>query len=295
MSSNTSVPLVNGGVPFESQTRLPATSIITKNLPAPVAQYVGTDALLRVTFRSAVAGQNLIVRTRLLRSDDGVITSSEDLVPTNNSGVLTVSTIGLTEGFLLSCEITSDSVSLARGMCFVSVELCHGTATQLHRDLLLIQDYIATGYATSWPGGVPTLSTTGPGATQVASIPGSGAGLDFNMSFQNGLRLRFAGISLTLTTSAVVANRVPTFQFQAAGVTVYQVTVAAPIPASTVARINLGAGIGPPSVNSNNHLLPIPENMILAPTPIFASLTAALQAADNYSAITPIWEQWIDS
>lgn len=295
MSSSASVPLVNGGVPFASQTRKPATSIITDNLPAPVAQYVGTDALLRVTFRSVVQGANLIVRTRLLRSDDGVITSSEDLIQTDNSGTLVIKTIGLTEGFLLSCEITCDSFNLARGMIFVSVELCHGNPVQLHRDLLLIQDYIATGYATSWPGGTPTLSTTGPGAIQSTSSPGAGAGNDFNISFQFGLRLRFAGITLTLTTSAAVANRVPTFQFQVVAGTVYQVTVAAPIPASTVAHINLGAGIGAPSVNSNNHLLPIPENLILAPTPIFASSTAALQPGDNYSAINAIWEQWVDS
>ncbi len=296
MSSSASVPLANGGVPFASQTRRPATSIITNNLPGPVEYYVGTDAMLRVGVASLIPAQPLTVRTRLLRSDDGVITSSEDRILTDGTGTQAVTILNLTEGFLLSVEVTCETASMIRGEIFVAVELCHGTPQQLHRDQLLMQDYVSSGYAVSWPGGLLRLSTEGPGATQYGVQPGGpGAGFDFSVAFATNSRTRLMALQVKLTTSAVVANRIPTINIVAAGGPIYSVAVAAPIPASTVAIINLGVGVGAPSVSSNNHILPIPDNLYIQGLGSVGSTTVALQAADAYTAIVSSTESWIIS
>lgn len=295
MSSTPKPPglLEPGG--FQSLTQPPSSQFSVGNVPAPTALYVGTDSFLRVSTRSILPANTLTVHTRMLRSSDGQITTSEDSIKTAANGVQQFANINLTEGFLLSAEITADTGTVPRGTMFVSMELCHGSGGNIHRDQLLMQDYIVLGYATAWPGGQIRQATEGPGTVSFFQSGAPGAGFEMGFAFNAGSRVLVKCVSMTFTTSAAVGNRIPTFNFVQAGANIYTVGVAAPIPASTVATINLAIGAGQPTVFSNNHLLPLPADLRLQSLATFQSLTAGILAGDNYSVQSGVQEQWVDA
>lgn len=281
--------------PFLNLTRPPTTHFSVGDVPAPTALYIGDDAFLRVTVKSLTVASTLTVRTRLLRSDDGQITTSEDTLKPGQTGAQQVFFVNLTEGFLLSAIVTADGGTMARGSMFVSVEVCHGNSSNVHRDALLIQDYVATAYAASWPGGMVRLSTEGPGASTLSQNASGGPGVDTISSFPANQRVRFISANVTFTASAAVANRFIVFNLLTGASVVYSVGVSVAITASQVANISLGAGIGGPAVVNGVHILPIPSNLVLIGSPSITTTTTGIQALDSFGIITVISETWIDA
>lgn len=283
-----------GGL-FPSLTQLPASHFSVGDVPAPTALYIGDDSFIRVSVKSVAVATTLTLRTRMIRSEDGQVTTSEDPIRPGQLGALQTFIVQLTEGFLLSAIVTADGGAIARGSVFVSVELCHGNPANTHRDALLIQDYVATSYAASWPGGQIRLSTEGPGTSTLLQVGSGGAGAEQSLAVAANQRARFVSLNVSFTTSAAVANRFPVFNFMTGANIIYSATVAAAIPASTVANISLGAGVGPATVVNNNHVIPIPNNLLLITTPQIVTATAGLQAGDQYGTISAIAETWIDA
>jgi hypothetical protein len=280
---------------FQSLTRPPITNFTVKNVPAPTNVYIADDAFLRVSVRNLGAGVSLTVHTRVLRSEDGIITASEDVIVPASSGAQQFTFINLTEGFLLSASITSDTGVTLRGQTFVTLELCHGNTVSPHRDQTLIQDYTATGYTASWPGGLLRLATEGPGVINASTVGNPGAGNELTFGMVANSRSSLRTMRMTFTTSAAVGNRLPTFLIIRGGSTIYSVTVAAAIVASTAAIIQLNSAVVAPRVDGLVHTLPIPSNLILNGPPQVNSSTAGLDPADAYTSINAISESWVDS
>lgn len=283
-----------GGI-FQSLTQQPASHFSVGDVPAPTALYIGADSFLRIQVQNISSISNVTLHTRMLRSDDGVITQSEDLFQIGQTGALQTFFLNLTEGFLLSAMVTSDSGNIARGLLFVAVELCHGNKNNLHRDFLLIQDYVAQTYAAAWPGGMLRLSTEGPGTA--GSILGGAPGAGFEQIAVGPLNARvvFVAGQVTFTTSAAVGNRFPAFTFSQGANEFWRVSVAAAIPASTVAILSFGQGAGAATVTNNVHALPIPVDMPLTVQATVRTVTTGLQAGDNYGTLTTLGQTWVDA
>jgi hypothetical protein len=295
MSSTPKPPglLQPGG--FQSLTQPPSSQFSVGNVPAPTALYIGTDSFIRVSVRSTVGAVSLTVHTRMLRSFDGQITVSEDGFNPGSTGAQQFFTINLTEGFLLSAEITADAGTLPRGTVFVSMELCHGSGGNIHRDQLLIQDYVVFGYAAAWPGGTIRLSTDGPGAVLPFTLANPGAGTEISLAFIANTRLRLKSLTALFTTSAAVGNRFPSLKLFQNGNRIYQAAVAAAIPASTATAITWSTQGGPAYVVNNIHVVPLPIDLTLTNTPQLATVTGGLDAADAYTQIFASVESWVDA
>jgi hypothetical protein len=283
-----------GGI-FQSLTQQPASHFSVGDVPAPTALYIGADSFLRLQVQNISGATSVTLHTRMLRSEDGVITQSEDLFQIGQTGGLQTFFLNLTEGFLLSAMVTTDVGNVARGLLFVAVELCHGNKNNLHRDFLLIQDYVAQTYAAAWPGGMLRLSTEGPGTAGVIQTAGPGGGFDTALQGPLNARVVFVAGQVTLTTSAVVGNRFPAFAFFEGGNELWRVSVATAIPASTVAILSFGQGVGAASVSNNVHALPIPVDMPLIVQASVRTVTTGLLAGDNYGVFTALAETWVDA
>lgn len=295
MSSTPKSPglLEPGG--FLSLTQAASSQFSVGNVPAPTALYIGTDSFIRVSVRSTVGAVGLTVHTRMLRSFDGQITVSEDAVNPGATGAQQFFTINLTEGFLLSAEITADSGTLPRGTVFVSMELCHGSGGNIHRDQLLIQDYVVFGYAAAWPGGTIKLSTDGAGVVNPAQIVNPGAGTPFQLAFPANVRVRVKSLTCLFTTSAVVANRFVSLRLFQNGNNIYISPVAAAIPASTAAVITWGTQGGAAYVLNNVHVAPLPIDLSLTNSPLVNVGVTGFDVGDAFTQIFISWEQWVDA
>lgn len=294
-----SSPIIGAGgntpAPFKSQTVDPASHFSVGNVPAPTALYVGTDSFLRLQVQNISAATSVTVHTRLLRSGDGVITESEDVKQITQGGGVQTFFINLTEGFLLSAIVSTDSNQIPRGLLFCALELCHGGPTNVHRDALLVQDYVAQTYSVGWPGGTLRLSTEGPGSIVYQVIGSPGAGNDMAVGYQANARARLMTLCMTFTTSAVVGNRFPRIQIAGGGNLIFTAPVAAAIPASTVAIISIYPGAGQPSVTNNVHLIPVPQTLMLNASSVISTNTPGKDAGDLYNNIFATSEEWVDA
>lgn len=295
MSSNNSPLVSKPAGEYDSLTRKAITNFTVNNIPAPTQLYIGDDNFLRVQVQNISAATNVTIRTRMMRSGDGAITTSEDIFQVQQSGAVQTFFINMSEGFLLSVIAVCENTQILRGLLFISVELCHGSRQNVHRDALLIQDYVAQTYAASWPGGTLKLSTEGPGAIAYQIIGSGGAGAEFAMGTAANIRSRLMTLCMRFITSAVVGNRFPRIQIAGNGNLVFTASVAAAIPASTVAFISIYPGAGQPSVSNNIHLIPIPQTLMLNFSPVISTSTTALDAGDAYSQIFAMSEFWIDA
>lgn len=296
MSSSNNALAAQAAGEFSSLTRKPASSFITANIPAPTQVYVPPDGFFRVNIQNTFTGAQVIINIRTLRADDGTITVSQDtLLPSNGGNTNTFFLPGV-EGFVLSVSAFTPNLSLRRGQTFVSIQLGSGSQQDFHLQQVLVQDYIAQGYAAGWPGGTIKLPTEGPGRLVRGNLNAYAAGSEIADQMTANLRWRVAAVTLGFSASVAAGNRVIQFFFDDnLGSTVYSVDIPGNIAPGTNTIISLTAGSGPPSVNNNGYILPIPENFIFRNPYRFRTLTTNLGVADQYSNIVYHAEEWVDS
>lgn len=288
---------------FRSLTRAPITKFIIDNIPAPTLAYVRDDAFLRFVLTNISSlGQSFVLRTRLLRAEDGGITDGQEQYNNFGGGGLTTTAfLPLTEGFLLSATLTAGNGLLERGLAFAQLVLCHGTQQDVRVDQVLFQDYITTNAALTFPGGLITQPAQGNGAFTNFQAGNPGAGNEFNLISNGFNRDIVRQVSCTFTTSAAVANRVVALGGNDGAGTFFNFFPTSQIiPASTVAQIVWFPGAGAPfsiAAGAVGQLFtaPLPDRYNLRNSAALGTKTSGIQAGDVYTNIKFVLEQLIES
>lgn len=143
------------------------------------------------------------------------------------------------------------------------------------------------------------MSVSAPGGSQLitATVAAPPAGSDWSYTVPAGRVQRLLAAFGTLVTSASVSNRNQGYKLSAPGpmeVAEYNANLA--VTASSTQKVLWGAlqAVAPAEANAafgGSVLVGIP-NIILTAGYIWASLTANLQAGDQWSAITLLIEDW---
>jgi hypothetical protein len=201
----------------------------------------------------------------------------------------------LPDGWLLNVMAAFSGVAIRRGQCFanVGIQRPSGSTTLLFGSL--IRDYLVQGAPPSWPEGPLLMPTDGAGFLRSITGTVPAAGAEITEVVPTGARWRLYGMRFSLTTAVAVANRLtnvvidngaaPTDgQFPANAVQAASLTVA-------YTGGQLGAVSNPAGADA---IILLP-----APIPLFAgwrwrTITANIQAADQYTAPTYLVEEWIE-
>jgi len=255
--------------------------------------YIGVDDLLYLRTFSVGSGITVTIRGRVLRKD-GQITAFEFRQLINAGAAPFEKTFQLAEGFLLDLVAISQSAPLTRGLVFAQLGLARGNVATDQAVAILISDYLTSGGYLSWPFTTPRAFADGQGNPAQLSVGSPGAGADFAFSVGANNRLRVKSIAFTLTTSAAVATREVSLRLDNG------VTVAGQFPASITQAASLAieytgsAAPYAPATNAALANIPLPPDLLLPAGYNLRSSTTNLQAADQFSAIALIVEQWVD-
>lgn len=121
----------------------------------------------------------------------------------------------LCEGFLLGLSVTVlpiGSSAVPRGQSFMSVWIGMGQGAAITLLHPLVSDYVVGMHPIGWPGSPLLHPTDGPGNI-VGSVVLNAPGGTLLYSQPNNTRWRFQSLVFEVTTSAVVAARIPRVTF----------------------------------------------------------------------------------
>jgi len=269
-----------------------------EDVQPPSTEYLTRDSYLQINIYPIAAADSVTVAWKIL-SSDGKLNVSQATFSGFTVSTLNQYIIPLTEGFLMSLAVTNSSASfqVPRGQDFVQVgiQMSNAPATPFYR--LLISGYVTHVCALGWPEGTIMDSDTGPGRLSTAtSSPAAGA--DFGISFKANTRNWLHSLTATLTTSATVANRTPVFELlDYAGNVVWQLAPTTVQAASLVYVYDLAESLTLSADVNSNKVIPFPETTYVygAGSAVVKSVTTNLQAADQWSAVYLVYEQWFDT
>jgi hypothetical protein len=134
--------------------------------------------------------------------------------------------------------------------------------------------------------------TTGTGRIRVVAISNPAAGADFTYTVPSGVRWRFISLECTFTTSSFSASRYPALRVSDGTNLLFTSTVAIGLTQSYGWTLCLTAGLVRLASTTGDQALGAPANLYLLPGFKVYSATGSIAAADQYSAIHMLVEEW---
>jgi|SRR5579864_3025385 len=253
--------------------------------------YVTGEEALRLTVFNAAVGVTVSLRGRFLpavqSADDPparVGPFQFDLVPTTDR-VATVRTQTLGEGWILDWSVIVTGGSPPIGQCYAIVGLVRGTSGNVQELSTLGFGPVTAKQRLSWPTGVNQGFVDGAGALR--SITGTlpGAGAEISEVVPTGARWTLIAFEADLATAVAVANRVPQLTIDD-GANVYsRVSVNQSETASQTWRNSFQLGV-PQLADLTRFVIatPLPPGLTLGPGHRIRTVTAGIQAADQWAA-----------
>lgn len=268
--------------------------LLQRGVSPPAAMWVNADDFLFLHCRNSLAGVTVQVAARLLEPDGRITTPAFTLAPTSDRTLNTASQ-QLYSGWLLSATATVSGTPLpTRGQTYCVLKLQRSPAISALNHYLLGGDYISGSYGLQWPSGRLSPSLDGQGIMRSVLGTAPAAGADWSQAAPTSGRWRIRFITVSLTTSATVANRNPLLQFTDGTNLLLETENTIAQLAGTTVRYswyisgNLGVNQG-----LTNFALPLPEHYLF-PAWVVRVVTGGLQAADQWTAPRFAVEEWLE-
>lgn len=256
--------------------------------------YLRIDDNVRITSFNAAAGVTLACRSRMLDLQGGIQVSN-DLQTPNTDRTAKSSIFSSDEGWVLGGSVVVTAGAPLDGQCFVVVEIVRGQGTAA-----LALEQIAAGYVTAkQPLRFPSLSTIRSidGGGALRSITGAvpGAGAEISETVPTGARWELLALTMTLTTSATVANRLPTVTIDDGALVYFRQSAMIVLAQSLNLAFQWAEGT-PSFTLATNGLpaAPLPVNNRLGAGHRIRTSTAAIAVGDQYSLIQYLVREWIE-
>lgn len=264
----------------------------TENASPPTAAYVGKDDSLWVMTATQNPFTVVTVNARLLMPNGDIkLNQWRVAAPTSKAGSYTQ--INLPECFLLSIAAVSNFSPGGVGSCYVGVVLSRLAPAVFNAAQVLCQGYTNFNQPVTWPSGVNTTSVDCVGVPRVVGGTTPAAGANISETVPSNTKWRLVSFRFTLTTNAVVKNRVVELLFDdglnvfgASGVTFNQT-------ASNVFTYNFAAGFAGVVNNGTPCYVQLPTPMQLFPLFRIRTNTTNLDAGDQFSLPIYLVEEWL--
>lgn len=278
-----------------------AIPVLYPALAAGAALYLTGEDRLKLTVRNAAAGVTVQLTGRLLAAPESedddpprVQAFAQTLVPATDRSSSTI-LLPLGEGWLLDAEVIVTAGTPLVGQCFAQLSLVRGDAGATLDLVTLAAGYITALQRLATPGGSIAGSLEGGGALRSITGTDPAAGAEISEAVPSGARWQLLAFAADLVTSATAANRVPALVIDD-GANVYaRISLNQNETASKTWR---NAWLSGAAVQADT------TNLILVaslPTPLYLgaghrikTVTAALDAGDNWSAPQYLVREWIE-
>jgi len=208
-------------------------------------------------------------------------------IPTNDS-ILTISEFRIPDIPIFVSVVDIDGV-LAQGQTFCRLSL------MLDGEIIheFASGWVYTQKSISWPGGENQDLRPDGGflGEEVSADPAAGS--EISITVPAGEIWKINAIRYQLTTDANVASRTPHLIFTLPTSTIIDLYNAANQQASSTKKYSYAPTGNPIDTQSDDDFFTsIPQNLMLLPTSTITTETVAIQAGDNYSAMSVYIERF---
>jgi hypothetical protein len=295
MGASTVLPL--GTTPtsdtFVVESVKPNVGFLKRGVQPPSNVYIETSDQLIVGVATSAIGEVLTVSYRILRYD-GIVIHGQFTISPPSTRTVTIHAEPLTEGFLLSMSCKA-AVATTRGQTFVRAFLTKPSLGAGQPSYMLMADYVTTAMAPAFPNGRNITPVEGPGNPRSISVTPPAAGADWLLRVPVNARWKVRALTATLSASAAVANRFPSFALSSAGNTVSDSGTLVALTANQSVIYNGMAIPSPATRPTFFDILSIPPDLSLLANDLIQSNTVAIQAFDQWTGISVAVEEWLDN
>lgn len=286
-------PYLPPGEHFDLLSAPPGVSFSHRNISPPAPLYITLDDFFYVEVHNTSSSPLVGIVMRVLLPSGQIKTTSQQ-VPLNQAGVFTSATFNMVEGFLLGVSAAPQGFNVRRGQVWVRLAIARGSLAGLLGAQILIQDYVETHYAASWPGGHFSSEVDGLGV--VRSIVGTqpAAGGEISETVPTGRRWRLQTVNFGLTTSAAAGNRQVLFILDDGVSSSYLAPALSVQAASLTVGYAFAPGCSPIATTGGRAVCPIPSPAIMSAGWRFRTSTNAKDAADQYTVPVYVVEEWLE-
>lgn len=262
-------------------------------LHGPASFYVTGEDHLRLRTFGSVASVVVALEGRFLDAAGRVVAFGERHVPASDrTQATTLHTLG--EGWLLNAQLRASTGSPRRGQLFAILEVVRGRTGAVVPLATLLQGYVTDTSRLAWPGSAIRDSPEGPGVLRSITGTNPAAGAEVNETVPTNARWRLRSTLVSFVTSAVAGNRVPVLTINDGSADVVRAGLYTTIAASQTTIItwgSFGASYGP---SATGVVTVFPSDVWLQGGWIVKTVTAGLDAGDNYAAPQLLVEEWIE-
>jgi hypothetical protein len=274
-------------------TRPPKVSFTLDKVEPPSPLYIGPDDKFWIRLMTASGGETFFVYGRLLRAD-GTITPLQWQFSTPNAFMNYWFTRPLTEGFLLSVVVLCVTTLSKRGNCFVRAGIGTGPDTAFSYEWVLISDYATAEQWLTWPGSQLRGFTDGAGLLRAFGGTDPAAGAESSEPVPLPARWRLRAWRASLTTSGVAGNRNVVLTLDDGGWIFAEFECNFNQTAGSTIIYTASAAAYSRSGQAGRAHIAIPPDQQLFGGCRIRTVTAGLDAGDNWSQPELFIEQWLD-
>lgn len=265
---------------------------IRRGVQPPALEYLTRDDQLLVELWNPISAATITISIRTMDPDGTITPQVYALVgPTVGATASTLLIQGV-EGFLLSCNISSTATQ--RGQCFVKVRMQRGMGTSdVTRGGVICQGYAWTNEDLCYPNSRPFSPLEGRGNMRVIQGNTPAAGVEISDTVPLGVHWIVRAVEFQLVASATVATRLPALLVDDGANVIWRGLPGTSVTAGQTFLCSYANGNTVFSNASNTFIAPFPAEFRIRPGFRLRTLTTAIQAGDQFSAIVYYVEEFI--
>lgn len=291
MATTPTTPANPASASSQIQTAPPQIRFKTDQVPPTQYLYFQQNDLITFFTITNIVGNSLNVNYRYL-TPEGEIKEGRKNFP--NVDTNTVNALPFLEGWLLSVGLQSGLNLNPNGFLFVQIGFTRGFAAGPIGPLqgMIWEGYVPFQGQSGFPGTPSQRVGDGQGIVRslLGTIPAAGA--EINELVVPSRRWVLFALFAQLTASATVANRNPGFRILDGSNTDYLIHSSVAQTAGQVNRYNIAPGNQFYNDSINVFLIPFPVTIPLHSPYRIQSDTPGLQAGDQWSAPTYLFQEW---
>lgn len=277
--------------------KLPAQSQTSRDriVATPFQFYLNGSENLRVSGWNSLANATIVVRVRFVNDLGELNWQDYKLTPTTDRLLTTLD-------FPLGAGVVSNVVAFVQGAApvigqtFVQVAIVVGSGPAALLFGVLVQGYVTSQQALSFPGSPVQSSLDGGGYLRYVSGTTPPLGGEVSETVPTGARWELVSFIALFATSATVINRRPALRFLSSASTFLRLPTVADVAALGSIVLQWAQGIPlAASLDGVVYTTAIPSSMPLKAGDSFGTTTTNLQPGDDYVIPRYIVREWLEA